>query len=72
MLGALLRRRCNRVLVADVHLHRERLAARFLDLAGSGVNRARQLRMRLIALRSDRHVRAIARRASADRQTDAA
>ena len=41
----------------------QRLAAGLLDLARRGVNRAGQLRMRLIALGGDRDVGAVARRA---------
>jgi hypothetical protein len=43
-----------------------------MSITSGGVNRAGQLRMRLVALRSDRDIGAVARRARADRQADAA
>ena len=61
MLGAFLRRLRHGVLVANVDVHRQRLAAGRFDLARRGVNRAGQLRIRLIALGGDRNVRAVPR-----------
>ena len=61
-----------RLLVAHVDWQRQRLAAGRLDLRGRGVDRARQLRMRLGGLGRDRDVGAVARRAQRDGEPDAA
>ena len=58
--------------LADVAQHRQRLAAGLLDLLGGGIDRARQLRMRLGGLGRDRDIGAVARGAQRDRQPDAA
>jgi hypothetical protein len=58
--------------VADVAHDRQRLAALGLDLRGSGVDRPRQLRVRLGGLRQQRHPGAVAREPLGDCQADAA
>ena len=59
-------------LVAHIDSDRQRIAARLLDVFGGGVDRAGQLGIDLCGLGSDRDIRAVARCAQADRQTNAA
>ena len=58
------------VRVAHVTDDRERPASRRLDLRGGGVNRALELRMGLVGLRQDRHVRALPGQLGGDREAD--
>src|SRR5690606_14443813 len=67
----LLDRRGDLGLVADVADHRKGFPARGLDLLGGGVDRARQLRMRLGGLGGDGDVGPIFGRTQRDRQADA-
>ena len=62
----------DRRLVAHGEPDRERLAARRLDLGGDAVDGARELRMRLGALRGHGDARAVARRAQRDLAPDSA
>jgi hypothetical protein len=65
-------RRFDLRLVADVGRDRERFAAGRFDIGGRGVNRARQLRMRLRGLCGDDDVRAVGGGAHRDRMPDPA
>src|SRR5262249_35166201 len=66
------RHRVDLLLVADVHLHRQRLRAQRLDLRGDGVDRSRQLLALRRALRRDHHGAAGPRQPQRDRPADAA
>jgi hypothetical protein len=56
--------------VADVSDDRERLAAGRLDLLGGGVDRARELRVRLGGLRHERDLHSVAGGPGGDRESD--
>ena len=72
MLRRLIERAAHARLVAHIDDERQRSAARRLDLSGGGVDRAGQLGIGLRGLGGDGDIGAVARRAQADRQADAA